>query len=215
MRGNRSRPGRLPRRRGSIPARAGEPEPCEDGQPALPVYPRACGGTFRRCRRSQRRWGLSPRVRGNRDKAKHHAQDNRSIPARAGEPHCSVAMSRQRKVYPRACGGTLPPLPLPGAAGGLSPRVRGNRLHHVRQFRGHRSIPARAGEPRRKWPGRRRRTVYPRACGGTSSAGCPPDGRRGVYPRACGGTLPGIGDVGAGRGLSPRVRGNQFRGVSA
>ena len=95
-----------------------------------------------------------------------------------------------------------------------------------------RSIPARAGEPRRCLRASSENVVYPRACGGTSNmnrrfrhreVGLSPRVRgnpiytfsravrREVYPRACGGTLllrcPDCVTV----GLSPRVRGNRQR----
>ena len=70
-------------------------------------------------------------------------------------------------VYPRACGGTEGYsvfLPKPG---GLSPRVRGNRMHLRFLLALIGSIPARAGEPYAPaFPAGPNR-VYPRACGGT------------------------------------------------
>ena len=71
-----------------------------------------------------------------------------SIPARAGEPHGQRKRKNPERVYPRACGGTYTPAITLQATGGLSPRVRGNRLE------GH------AGDQHTM-------TVYPRACGGT------------------------------------------------
>ena len=50
---------------GSIPARAGEPEPQPEPVRRLRVYPRACGGTRCGGRQVGNRHGLSPRVRGN------------------------------------------------------------------------------------------------------------------------------------------------------
>ena len=91
--------------------------------------------------------GLSPRVRGNPDKAYAALADAGSIPACAGEPECSDGKSIQRAVYPRVCGGTpgAPSKRLPEA--GLSPRVRGNRRSMgICQIRTG-SIPACAGEP--------------------------------------------------------------------
>ena len=161
--------------------------------------------------------GLSPRMRGN---PPHHSRTPRahagelwpnryrfrSIPAHAGEPSRS-----------------------PGQ--GLSPRMRGNHLDIGVLG----SIPAHAGEPMQVGFTVRAYRVYPRACGGTTSAtlgrahaGEPPgrfDGlsprMRGnrkptcrprmrvssVYPRACGGTREAraFGDL---PGLSPRMRGN-------
>ena len=88
------------------------------------------------------------------------------------------------------CGGTSTVhssgLPSPG----LSPRVRGNRLHRRAPSRASRSIPACAGEP----------------TSGTMSPAL-----MGVYPRVCGGTSPECADRAATWGLSPRVRGNRLR----
>ena len=112
----------------SIPARAGEPR-CQDPidrAGATGVYPRACGGTKEqlgitvareglsppcggtlRWRRGQADLGgLSPRVRGNPVSTQHRQTQQRSIPARAGEPMLSIAQLRLHAVYPRACGGT-------------------------------------------------------------------------------------------------------------
>ena len=72
----------------SIPACAGEPQ---RGPPALVrfrVYPRVCGGTEVASTFPRASEGLSPRVRGNRNKAPDNESNIRSIPACAGEPHC-------------------------------------------------------------------------------------------------------------------------------
>ena len=152
----------------------------------------------------------------------------RSIPARAGEPATEPECSGPRKVYPRACGGTVLGRRRNKTLQGLSPRVRGN--------------------PRPRAPARRCGTVYPRACGGTginrhrvpcvgglsprvrgnrdahrlpvgepgsipARAGEPQgpvaaEPRVWVYPRACGGTSWAVGLKLLITGLSPRVRGN-------
>ena len=65
--------------------------------------------------------------------------------------------------------------------------MRGNRSTRTSPATGHRSIPARAGEP--TW-------TRPKSSGAA------------VYPRACGGTQRGVGDGAVRQGLSPRVRGN-------
>ena len=132
---------------GSIPARAGEPSMglARSNKPG--VYPRACGGTSPTWITISPWSGLSPRVRGNRASVRWTLQNQRSIPARAGEPAERRAVRSWTRVYPRACGGTR--RYSDGAAGlrGLSPRVRGNH----RRYPGHAdqggSIPARAGEP--------------------------------------------------------------------
>ena len=80
------------------------------------------------------------------------------------------------------------------SSSGLSPHVRGNRdLDFVRVALDG-SIPARAGEPRRRVQGRRPGRVYPRTCGGTPLK---------------------EDDHGPDAGLSPHVRGNRAHGVRA
>ncbi len=188
VRGNHRRRAGLSACCGSIPARAGEPFGFRRSVVSSRVYPRACGGTPRLRKRKSPAAGLSPRVRGNQLKIKNKLLSRGSIPARAGEPLALLASVLSGKVYPRACGGTRPPSAAARPRQGLSPRVRGNRTHRKAAERVIRSIPARAGEPRRAARARSRPRVYPRACGGTVSRSRPS-------------TL--------SAGLSPRVRGNR------
>ena len=112
--------------------------------------------------------GLSPRVRGNHVLAIALLVTWRSIPARAGEPATEPECSGPRKVYPRACGGTVLGRRRNKTLRGLSPRVRGN-LRRRRVGLGKRgSIPARAGEPACCIGTLSLEKVYPRACGGTA-----------------------------------------------
>ena len=155
---------------GSIPAPAGEPSDRCSACSSAWVYSRACGGTRPSATSSTPMFG--------------------SISAPAGEPSASASSSRSRPVYPRACGGTDSNQQGVGHSRGLSPRLRGNqrKVKNVSRLEG--SIPAPAGEP---WPPSHpqpRRTVYPRACGGTAGAGVS--------------TL-------TVTGLSPRLRGNHSR----
>ena len=174
--------------RGSIPARAGEPNSGAARRAGYRVYPRACGGTTARSIRTASLWGLSPRVRGNRGGRVGRTDGLRSIPARAGEPPRRPAAGGRSRVYPRACGGTARCGGGPRRGCGLSPRVRGNLGRRSRRRGATGSIPARAGEP----PAH---TATPR--------------RNEVYPRACGGTKPPMPPAAKRAGLSPRVRGNQ------
>ena len=173
---------------GSIPAYAGEPRPASGGGGSGRVYPRVCGGTEHRIRHCRHRYGLSPRMRGNRRRVPGRALSMRSIPAYAGEPAFILPTVRCTEVYPRVCGGTVTAATSTGSGVGLSPRMRGNlrRRYVVQRIRG--SIPAYAGEPPGGLVSSRQGKVYPRVCGGTTA------GRTG----------------GAGNGgLSPRMRGNQ------
>ena len=174
-------------RPGSIPARAGEPERRARTSTVSRVYPRACGGTPVPCRSDTNSTGLSPRVRGNRRRAGLATAAMGSIPARAGEPLGNGAMGGVSRVYPRACGGTGGSTRPADWQAGLSPRVRGNQSTVAVKIPLPGSIPARAGEPK----------AWAEWCQ-----------RRTVYPRACGGTVNGILYAGERYGLSPRVRGN-------
>ena len=88
------------------------------------------------------------------------------------------------------CGGTRAGQPGKAAAGGLSPRVRGNLRNRAQNQHMVGSIPACAGEPVTDMPGCHRRAVYPRVCGGTACF---------------------VNFAGRLTGLSPRVRGNRRR----
>ena len=112
---------------GSIPACAGEPQFGHGFTSFARVYPRVCGGTFIFCLLLLQIPGLSPRVRGNQAQARSEAPGRGSIPACAGEPCAGVNWIVGKGVYPRVCGGTLCQNFLMIQAGGLSPRVRGNR----------------------------------------------------------------------------------------
>ena len=84
-RGNRASPEWTGLRRGSIPRRR---------------------GTVYFCSPTQISEGLSPRRRGNRDREWRVRTETGSIPAQAGEPQSSGTGRPNRKVYPRAGGGT-------------------------------------------------------------------------------------------------------------
>ena len=175
--------------RRSIPACAGEPSLPRTPRHRRRVYPRVCGGTCHAAACLLRYPGLSPRVRGNLVLCHGASGLTWSIPACAGEPHRAGADSDLSEVYPRVCGGTRARDEQLASRGGLSPRVRGNRLEHEGDGQAMRSIPACAGEPRPHELRRRRSGVYPRVCGGTGCRG------------PCSLSSPG---------LSPRVRGNLF-----
>ena len=146
-----------------------------------------CGGTAPASTYVCRMSGLSPRVRGNRNRSRSPSVPTRSIPACAGEPAQGIFLAAGERVYPRVCGGTPPLRTARRPNGGLSPRVRGNQVQPA--VRGGRpgSIPACAGEPECVTCRTGHQEVYPRVCGGTADD----PRRRGESP-----------------GLSPRVRGN-------
>ncbi len=149
-----------------------------------------CGGTGAIPYLAHRRFGLSPRVRGNQCQMGSHRFPTGSIPACAGEPGATRCRFRHCAVYPRVCGGTRSRRGRMSRWSGLSPRVRGNLLINQDLASGKRSIPACAGEP-------------------GAGAGLP--GAGAVYPRVCGGTKIMGGTRISDKGLSPRVRGNRSR----
>ena len=167
LRGNQVIVGILGVSVGSIPAPAGEPAGGTTGGNGGKVYPRACGGTAFQTLHSAEDWGLSPRLRGNRNT--NHVLSKRlgSIPAPAGEPFALRLGDNDLGVYPRACGGTLESGEMAWFQEGLSPRLRGNRASAFIDRLQNGSIPAPAGEPVEVLSLHDRLTVYPRACGGT------------------------------------------------
>ena len=106
MRGNRLNLALVCICQGSIPAHAGKPLFFYQFRPFDWVYPRACGET----RGMEMTWlysvGLSPRMRGNRDRAQACPALGGSIPAHAGKPAASIFPGLASRVYPRACGET-------------------------------------------------------------------------------------------------------------
>ena len=132
---------------GSIPACAGEPGSSSLPFQSLRVYPRVCGGTREVVNLRFRENGLSPRVRGNRQRPEPPHPQLGSIPACAGEPPPLGLRRRTSSVYPRVCGGTSRASPKPTSCSGLSPRVRGNQEDADGRIWVTRSIPACAGEP--------------------------------------------------------------------
>ena len=191
VRGNLSVSAWSPVVKGSIPACAGEPRHQWSIPGVSAVYPRVCGGTAWPLPLDTLLRGLSPRVRGNRERRPHAPAQLGSIPACAGEPTRFLYNCAFVRVYPRVCGGTsVKTLPVRNKRG-LSPRVRGNPAVVESSKTASRSIPACAGEPCQFATGWWTRWVYPRVCGGTSS-------RSRARSRIT--------------GLSPRVRGNHRRG---
>ena len=166
-----------------------------------------CGGTHPRRHDISDLQGLSPRVRGNPEHPVGLIHNTGSIPACAGEPTRNCGRSCKARVYPRVCGGTSLSRRGNWRRTGLSPRVRGNRARHQAQDLSNGSIPACAGEPpstRRRF---RRPWVYPRVCGGTSSAPFHRLPTAGLSPGVRG-NLSHWSCFPLGSGSIPRVRGN-------
>ena len=110
-----------------IPACAGQP--VTDGRTDVlhAAYPRVCGATRLGDRLAFGLQGLSPRVRGNHGLVSLHGHRAGPIPACAGQPGARCAWGCSDRAYPRVCGATIRGDVIAVAAGGLSPRVRGNQ----------------------------------------------------------------------------------------
>ena len=128
-----------------IPARAGNSTPTETRGTVPPVHPRACGEQGALSNHQRPRFGSPPRVRGTGvDRRPRHDQ-NRFIPARAGNSPVINAGSKVLTVHPRACGEQEHGRWMPKPADGSSPRVRGTARHYRGGDLPPRFIPARAG----------------------------------------------------------------------
>ena len=130
--------------------------------------------------------GSSPRVRGLRPRHRHHHQEGRIIPARAGFTSRTPARRSSTADHPRACGVYNALFRSRGRSSGSSPRVRGLHEKNDGFWHVNRIIPARAGFTAALQRWRRR----------------PPD-----HPRACGVYMESEDRLPLVRGSSPRVRG--------
>ena len=109
-------------------------------------------------------------MRGKRSPLFDELHSSGSIPAHAGETAIAVWSFVARGVYPRTCGGN------PGVRRdsrnllGLSPHMRGKPTTSPEILMPLGSIPAHAGETESEYPAPLFIRVYPRTCGGNSSA---------------------------------------------
>ena len=154
----------------SIPACAGEAALTDIRPQGSPVYPRVCGGSVCAVGKLLDNPGLSPRVRGKRERIHHAAEPAWSIPACAGEAGGRRELPVENGVYPRVCGGSGHSQAAISSTSGLSPRVRGKPFAGLGRRRAVRSIPACAGEAAAWWCRRIAPEVYPRVCGGSPPA---------------------------------------------
>ena len=200
------------------------------------VYPRAYGETGEHRFALVGSQGLSPRLRGNLAGRHEHVAYGGSIPALTGKPTRRRPPVGRKRVYPRAYGETVSTWRAALTAAGLSPRLRGNRLHLARGVDGGRSIPALTGKPANTALRSSEVKVYPRAYGetwrgdtntwrtaglsprlrGNRQAGDEAGGQKGSIPALTGKPTRRRPPRGQKKGLSPRLRGNRLhlaRGV--
>ena len=170
----------------SIPACAGETPLADILGDMGGVYPRVCGGNRRGAYDVNCSGGLSPRVRGKLSSSGLAANMTGSIPACAGETAAAVSAGTVPGVYPRVCGGNAAGRKVRNDGVGLSPRVRGKQCRAKTTTSCEGSIPACAGETGAVQGQRERQRVYPRVCGGNSTASGGNSGPVGLSPRVRG-----------------------------
>ena len=217
----------------SIPAWAGETALPEGWVYLDQVYPRVGGGNGSANPKHSNLPGLSPRGRGKPCSFTLPFPMSGSIPAWAGETKGKERNRYANAVYPRVGGGNPSGICQRLAMGGLSPRGRGKPALAGRARRGHRSIPAWAGETGGRPAGPPPPAVYPRVGGGNdqfgttdgADGGLSPRGRGkrpaqryhrqppGSIPAWAGETLLGSGNAGQG-GVYPRVGGGNLARVA-
>ena len=170
-------------------------------------HPRGCGEKRRGRKWARRRWGSSPRVRGEVVDNQHHFDGLGIIPAGAGRRRVLGVFLVVHGDHPRGCGekSTISMASL--MRRGSSPRVRGEEARYPGPHRPRGIIPAGAGRrsPSR-CPGRARRD-HPRGCGEKCDLYPELKGKEGSSPRVRGEGAPtppattssGIIPAGAGR----------------
>ncbi len=148
-----------------IPAHAGNGLPAHVAAWRVSVHPRACGERVASGCLYAQPVGASPRMRGTGSRAHRAAQDQRCIPAHAGNGTHSVTCTASSTVHPRACGERHDSVVAVGQVGGASPRMRGTDPDAGASGSCRRCIPAHAGNGHDRSNPPSRRTVHPRACG--------------------------------------------------
>ena len=197
-----SHEGRSPRARGSrssgicspakvrsIPACAGKPQEHEHRSGDAGVDPRVRGEAYHPAHAAQAPGGRSPRARGSPRPVKEQRANIGSIPACAGKPYRPALQRSDFRVDPRVRGEATNPCAEPYPLPGRSPRARGSQVRAPEVRLPKRSIPACAGKPGIRRPGRHDPKVDPRVRGEAQHPGPCPLCYRGRSPRARGSPL--------------------------
>ena len=114
-------------RHGPIPARAGQPQRCQQSGMSIRAYPRSRGATGVPGAFMPSIKGLSPLARGNPSRGRFSRSWAGPIPARAGQPMLGTGWIAIRWAYPRSRGATAYAFGNHMSVTGLSPLARGNR----------------------------------------------------------------------------------------
>ena len=148
-----------------IPACAGNAKILPTLHYVISVHPRMRGERPVRCLLSSVRDGSSPHARGTPENGQHACQDERFIPACAGNAIGRKADTLSYPVHPRMRGERFPANDPGPYAGGSSPHARGTRIDPMDKAQYLRFIPACAGNARVWAAARPPATVHPRMRG--------------------------------------------------
>ena len=145
MRGTRSKPTLTHGFTRFIPAYAGNTKRHWLKSHTLPVHPRVCGEHYGGNVDFSNADGSSPRMRGTQAFRPTAPEQNRFIPAYAGNTPRGSRTSIAPAVHPRVCGEHICRKDASQRKFGSSPRMRGTPCPSVHFLSGHRFIPAYAG----------------------------------------------------------------------
>ncbi len=128
-----------------IPACAGNSQFPQRRRRDSTVHPRVCGELNANPPGVPAHAGSSPRVRGTLAALVDRTEQERFIPACAGNSATPAGRGRKSAVHPRVCGELSPPPDKISSTDGSSPRVRGTPKFTINQMPQFRFIPACAG----------------------------------------------------------------------
>ena len=165
LRGTSNSHGARPRTFWFIPAPAGNIHRPLFGHGQRSVHPRACGEHYLGIWIPSAITGSSPRLRGTLRAGFTGEDQNRFIPAPAGNMALWPGKSTRWTVHPRACGEHLTQEDPEGPSLGSSPRLRGTYFLGGLGTSRTRFIPAPAGNINTKASRLCAQSVHPRACG--------------------------------------------------
>ena len=207
---------------GSIPAHAGQPSSRTSLISPNRVHPRSRGAACRTRSRAVSSAGPSPLTRGSRvvcagrdgdcgsipaHAGQHRSRGGRdldpgSIPAHAGQPSSTTCCPSGGGVHPRSRGAATQYASYSPTLGGPSPLTRGSPGRALLDLAGHGSIPAHAGQPRRRAAGSTDSWVHPRSRGAAVGVGYLTLRPEGPSPLTRG-SRRGLGRQQAGQGSIP------------
>ena len=176
---------RRPARR-FIPAYAGNAARAGLHVMSTTVHPRIRGERLAKSPRNSHTAGSSPHTRGTHSARLADPQDDRFIPAYAGNAPVSAAARLPATVHPRIRGERAGRAHRARRASGSSPHTRGTLGFRQLQRRRQRFIPAYAGNARLLVPARRADAVHPRIRGERKLAKLPPEKVAGSSPHTRG-----------------------------